>query len=286
MAHANDLDLDKAMHTARLAVEAAGRAALRFFPGLGPDGKPAAQTALGLEWKSDGSPVTLADTAAEAAILEVIRAAFPSHAILTEESGEHAALIDQASKSAGAHAFPRSLWIVDPLDGTARFARGLRTWGPIVALQHEGEIVAGASALPAMSEVYWAARDRGFWRNGERRRASDTREWSRASLGMGVASRLLASHRAAGVRRLMETAAYVAAGGDIATGLWTLSGQLDAFIEFGVKVWDVATYKVMAQEAGASWCDFDGADSVEGGSTVLCAPGVREHVMRELGIAR
>src|SRR5512142_3459224 len=133
------LDLDLALVTARRAVEAASRASLRHF-----------RRGVRVELKPDRSPVTIADRESEAAVLDVIRAAFPDHAVLGEETGAHAG-------TAGTR------WIVDPLDGTRGFARGENFWGPLVGLEHEGEVVAGAMALPTAGEVYFAARGRGAW---------------------------------------------------------------------------------------------------------------------------
>ena len=94
------VDLEKAMNVARAAVEAASAASLRHF-----------RTGVRVEVKPDRTPVTAADRESEAAILRVIRDAFPDHAFLGEETGEHAGV-------AGAR------WIVDPLDGTKGFTRG------------------------------------------------------------------------------------------------------------------------------------------------------------------
>src|SRR5512135_2338952 len=133
------LDLDLALDTARRAVEAASAAALAHF-----------RRGVRVETKPDRTPVTAADRDAEAAVVRVIREAFPSHAILGEESGAHEG--DAATR-----------WIVDPIDGTRGFTRGGAFWGPLVALEHEGRIVAGAMGMPAMSETFWAAQGRGAW---------------------------------------------------------------------------------------------------------------------------
>src|SRR5512137_1020115 len=133
------LDLDLALATARRAVEAAAAASLAHF-----------RRGVRVEVKPDRTPVTAADRDAEAAVLAVVRAAFPGHAVLGEETGAH-----------GGDASLR--WIVDPIDGTRGFTRGGSFWGPLVALEQDGRVVAGAMALPALGEVYCAARGRGAW---------------------------------------------------------------------------------------------------------------------------
>src|SRR5512136_123439 len=132
-----DLDLAQAVATAREAVAAAGAAALRHF-----------RRGVAVEVKLDRTPVTVADREAEAAIEAVVRTAFPRHGFLGEETGA----------SPGSE---EARWIVDPIDGTRGFTRGGPFWGPLVALEHRGEIVAGAMAMPALGETYWAARGLG-----------------------------------------------------------------------------------------------------------------------------
>src|SRR5512138_2819956 len=111
----SSLDLDLALETARAAVEAAARVALPHF-----------RRGVTAELKADRSPVTVADRESEQAIFDVIRAAFPGHALMGEETGAHA----------GAGAGVRTRWIVDPLDGTRGFTRGEPFWGPLVGLEH------------------------------------------------------------------------------------------------------------------------------------------------------
>src|SRR5512133_4058080 len=105
-----ELDLALAMAVAHRAVDAGSAAALAHF-----------RTGVRVEVKPDRTPVTQADKDSEAAILAVVRAAFPDHGFLGEETGAHA--------GSG-----RSRWIVDPLDGTKGFTRGRSFWGPLVAL--------------------------------------------------------------------------------------------------------------------------------------------------------
>src|SRR5690349_23673278 len=102
------LDLDLAMTTARRAAEAAAAASMKHF-----------RRGVRVELKPDRSPVTVADRESEGAILEVIRSAFPGHAVLGEETGTHAGSVE-------------SRWIVDPLDGTRGFTRGEPVWGGLV----------------------------------------------------------------------------------------------------------------------------------------------------------
>src|SRR5438105_3216530 len=194
-------EIERAMDTARHAVLAASAACLRHW-----------RTQVLVDMKADRTPVTAADREAESAIIDVIRQAFPSHAILAEESGE---LPGEGGR-----------WIVDPLDGTRGFARGGSFWGPLVAFEQEGDIVAGAAALPALGETYFAGRGLGAWRDGTRLAVSTVAEWSQATLSLGELKALLAGSCAAGVKALNAAAASTRSYGDPAACL-RLAGRRD-----------------------------------------------------------
>src|SRR5256885_11706150 len=188
------VDVERAMDTARHAALAAAAASLRYW-----------RKDVKVDMKPDRTPVTAADRDAEAAILEVIRLAFPGHAILAEESG--------ARPGVGGR------WIVDPLDGTRGFARGGSFWGPLIGLEVDGEIVAGAAALPALGETYFAGRGLGAYRDGEPRAVSKVSEWSEATLSLGELKALHAGSRSAGVHALIAVGASTRSYRDLARGL-------------------------------------------------------------------
>ncbi len=250
------------LETARRAVEAASRASLVHFRG-----------ALDIEWKEDRSPVTVADKASETAILATIRERFPDHAILTEESG-----------ALGSHEACR--WIVDPLDGTRGFSRGGRFWGPMVAFEEDGEIVAGAIALPAGGETFWAARGHGAYMNGERLQVSDVAEWGEATLSVGELRRLLAPPWRDGVTRLATTAASTRCYGDLAGCAMVLTGRAEAWIEAGVKSWDLAPLKILVEEAGGRYTDLDGGSRVETGHALVTNGRLHAHALEALLASR
>jgi histidinol-phosphatase len=237
----SDADLSQAVETARAAAEAGGAAALVHW------GKE-----LSVELKRDRSPVTQADRAAEGAILRVIRNAFPHHSILSEESGAHDGTDEWR-------------WIVDPLDGTRGFLRGGPYWGPLVALEHRGEVVVGAMALPVAKQLYWSGKGFGAYRNGERLKLSSTEDWGAATLSIGVLSRLLASPWRDGVGELIRSAYDVRCYGDVGGVAMLLNGKADAWLEGGVKVWDLSAVKILVEEAGGAFTDLSGVPTAESG---------------------
>jgi histidinol-phosphatase len=257
------LELDRALATARRAVEAASAAALRHF-----------RRGVRVEVKPDRTPVTAADRDAEAAIVAVIRAAHPGHAILGEESGAH--LGDAANR-----------WIVDPIDGTRGFTRGGSFWGPLVALEHEGDVVVGAMAMPALGETLWAARGRGAWMEREgadpaRLEISRISDWAEASLSFGEFRGVFSPEREQAILELARTAAQARCYGDLAGAAMVLTGRAEAWIEDGVKIWDIAPLKVLAEEAGGRFTDLAGRSTVSSGNCLLSNGLVHEHVLRAL----
>jgi histidinol-phosphatase len=254
------LDLDLAMTTARRAAEAAAAASMKHF-----------RRGVRVELKPDRSPVTVADRESEAAVLEVIRAAFPDHAVLGEETGAHAG-------AAG------SRWIVDPLDGTRGFTRGEPFWGPLIGLEHEGDIVAGAMALPVHGEVYCAAKGRGAWLAtgaGEptRLQVSGITAWEDATLSLGEPRVLLAPPYADAMAKLATTCARTRCWGDLAGFAMVLAGRAEAWIEAGVQLWDLGPMKVLVEEAGGRFTDLAGKATPASGNAIASNGRVHDHVL-------
>jgi histidinol-phosphatase len=260
----SELDLGRAMATARTAVEAASAASLAHF-----------RRGVRVEVKPDRTPVTAADRESEAAILATVRAAFPDHGFLGEETGAHAG-------RAGTR------WIVDPLDGTKGFTRRRSFWGPLVALEHEGEIVAGAMALPALGEVYFAARGLGAWLSlggaePTRLRVSGIAAWEDATLSFGEPHVLFRAPMLERIAALATSAQCARCYGDVAGAALVLRGQAEAWVEAGVQIWDLGPFPVLVAEAGGRFTDLDGRPSHAAGACVVSNGLVHEHV---LGVLR
>src|SRR5437870_995177 len=126
------------------AARQAGQLALGYF-----------DTDLTVEWKQDHSPVTVADREAEALLRTTLLGAFPRDGFLGEESGD----------TPGTSGFR---WIIDPIDGTRSFVRGIPIWGTLVGLEYRGEQIAGVVEVPALGLTYRALRGDGAYRNHRR----------------------------------------------------------------------------------------------------------------------
>jgi histidinol-phosphatase len=248
------IDVERAVAVARDAVAAAGAAALTHL-----------RRGVVVETKPDLSPVTAADRAAEDEIIAVIRAAFPDHAILGEEGG---------ARGAGP-----VRWIVDPIDGTRGFARGGMMWGPMVALEVDGALVAGALALPALGRTYWAGRGGGTWRDGTRLAVSAIAEIADATLSIGELRRM-ATHR--GIQGLIARAASTRCYGDLAGCAMVLDGRAEVWIEGGVQAWDIAAPAILIAEAGGRFTDWSGAVSFESGYAIASNGLVHDEILRAM----
>jgi histidinol-phosphatase len=203
---------------------------------------------VAIDRKRDGSPVTEADLAAERAIRQVIQEAFPGDAILGEEFGE------TAGTKAG-QGTPRRRWVVDPIDGTIAFSRGIPLFTTLVALLVDDEPVLGVIDLPAVDDRIGGVRGGGVWRGEERLHAS-TAGTSPADVFQDalVCHGDLFCFERAGLRSLydaMSRAIPKLRGYTDAFGhLLVLSGAADAMVDCDLNPWDAAATRVLAAEAG------------------------------------
>jgi histidinol-phosphatase len=259
-----ELDLAKAMDVARRAAEAASAASLAHF-----------RRGVRVEKKPDRTPVTQADRDSEAAILAVVREAFPDHGFLGEETGAHAGSAE-------------TRWIVDPLDGTKGFTRGRGFWGALVALEHRGRVVAGAMALPALGETYWAARGLGAWLRAaggtepSRLRVSPIGDWAEATLSFGEPHVLFRPPLLERLADLALSAQTARCYGDLAGCALVLQGKAEAWIEAGVQIWDLAPLQILVEEAGGRFTDLEGTPTHASGSCVASNGLVHAHVLKAI----
>jgi histidinol phosphatase-like enzyme (inositol monophosphatase family) len=242
----------------RVAVEAAragGEAALRFFAEPGP-----------IAWKADDSPVGEADRAADSVIRQHLRAAFPHDAILTEESGAHEGTSGRR-------------WIVDPVDGTRDFIRGLPYWATLIALEADGGIVVGVLHLPALGKLYAAAHGAGAWRDGVRLSIRDDAILSRCALVVGELDCLLDALDPEALARLVRATGSARGHGAPYGAALLLEGQADAWTEGNVSPWDIAPFVVLLGEAGARFTDLNGNPQWPCRSGLAAAPRLHQALL-------
>jgi len=221
------------------------------------------------EQKADNSPVTLADRAAERLILAALEEAFPQDGLLGEEGGGKPTLSGRR-------------WIVDPIDGTRDFVRGSRCWAVMLALEADGDIVLGVCHLPALGETYWARRGGGAFENGEPIRVSTTCDVARAVLCFNDFANLTRCPFAPWLPDWMARFWAVRNPGGSPGALLVASGRADAWIEPNAQPWDLAPLKIITEEAGGVFSNFNGGRSILGGDCFTCTPHLKAELRRLL----
>ena len=225
------------------------------------------------EDKADDSPVTVADRECEQLIVSELRAAFPGDGFLGEEGADHRGTSGRR-------------WIVDPIDGTRDFVRGLPTWSNLIGLEVDGEVVLGTCNMVAQGELYWAVRGEGTFLNGKRVGVSSIDRRDRAIACLTAFDNMAASPFAD--RILDHLAGYwaVRSMGGCQDAVLVASGRAEVWFEISAKAWDLAPLKVIAEEAGARFFNFDGGHSIHGGNAVICVPFLEEELRAFVGARR
>src|SRR6185295_2359686 len=231
------------------------------------------RTKLEIRSKHTNDFVTQVDRSAESAIIDVIRQAYPDHAILGEESG---AL--EGRNPGGSTSKAEYRWIIDPLDGTTNFIHGFPQYGVSIALQHRGAIEHGVVYDPAKNELFTASRGRGAFLDDRRIRVTKCANLKDALVGTGFPfkeqSRLERYMRQ--LKLIMQSSAGVRRAGAAALDLaYVAAGRLDAFWELGLAPWDMAAGALMIQEAGGLVGNLAGdAGWLESGDITAATPKV------------
>lgn len=252
-------DLNEALRVARAAAGKAASIAMDYFGGE-----------LDVETKDDDSPVTEADRAAEKAIRETIAETYSGHAFYGEEFGR------QGRSSC--------LWLIDPIDGTKSFIRGLPFWSVQIALAVDGELVVGVSHAPALEEEAWAVAGHGAWLNHRPLSVSECREPAGADISGGNLATLAAGAGWSRLGKLIRTARRFRAYGDYYHYHRLAAGQLDAVIESDVNILDIAALTVIVREAGGRLTDLSGqAPGLDTTSVLAAPPELHGHLLEWFG---
>ena len=220
---------------------------------------------LRTDYKSDHSPVTSADRACERLIAAALEEAFPEDGLLGEEG---------ASKESR----NGRRWIIDPIDGTRDFIRGLPLWCVMIALEEDGEVKAGVVHLPMLGHTCWASRGDGAFRNGVRIRASSVASIAEAVLCPNGLNRASGTPYGKALLEWAASAWSVRCLGGTPDAMMVAAGEADVWIEPQVAPWDLAAPQVILEEAGAAFFDFQGERTIHSGSAVGCAPGLASDV--------
>lgn len=225
-----------------------------------------------IRFKGEINLVTDVDRRSEAYLMERIRRAFPDHGILSEESRE----IPSSSSCR---------WIVDPLDGTTNYAHDYPCFCVSVALERDGELLAGAVFDPMLEESYTAGAGSGAFRNGKRISVSETRDLRRSLLATGFAYdvRSSADNNFDFFRQFVLSGQAIRRDGSAALDLCYLAcGRFDGFWELQLKPWDTAAGLLLLREAGGTATLLDGSPYDIHQPEILASNGKIHGQMREV----
>lgn len=214
--------------------------------------------------KPDLTPVSDADLAVEDAVRQQLGSARPHDAVLGEEHG-------------AAGGGPRQ-WVLDPIDGTKNFVRGVPVWATLIALRVQGAVEVGVVSAPALGRRWWAARGLGAHagpspRDSRRLQVSAVRTLADASLSFSSLTGWEEQERLGGLLALTRRCWRTRAFGDFWSHVLVAEGAVDVSCEPEVSLWDLAALQVVVEEAGGRFTDLAGVPRPDGGS-VVCTNGL------------
>lgn len=233
--------LDFAVETAYLA----GRQTLAHF-----------QTGVRPEFKTDHTPVTIADRQAEELIRARIEKQYPHHAIVGEEYGAK-------ESEAASHR-----WFIDPIDGTKSFMRGVPLYAVLIALEIEGTVEVGAAYFPALDEMIAAASGEGCWWNGRRAHVSDVTTLEQAVVTFTDVSDFAKHGRSKAWERIKRATYYRAGWGDAYGHLLVATGRVELMLDPIMSTWDCGPFPPILKEAGGYFGDWQGNSTIYAGEAM------------------
>ena len=254
------MPFEKELEVARRIAEQAGRLALENHA-----------RGFESETKSDDSPVTSADRANEKLISQLLEEAFPDDGVLGEEG---AAREGRSGRR----------WIIDPIDGTRNFVRGIPTWGVLLALEAEGNVVVGVCNQPGLGELYSAAAGLGAYCNGTRIHCSPVKTPDQAMLCLTGFEHVVKRNWGGRLLPWIGQFSSVRSMGGCMDAMCVASGRAEVWISLRAKAWDLAPLKVIGEEAGARFFNLDGKSSIYGGDCVVTIPALENTIRSFLGI--
>lgn len=249
--------MDKRIEVAIAAAQAAGEIARKYF-----------NTALDVELKGDLSPVTRADRECEQRIVEVLQAAYPEHGIYGEEFGE------RAGKG--------SRWIIDPIDGTKNFIRGIPYFATLIGLEEDGEITAGVVYAPIVDDLLYAARGQGAFDRHGRLHVSNIHKLNEGTVLFGGLDAFKKEGHWGTVEKLVEGSSRQRGFGDYFGHTFVARGQAEIMLELDLKPYDLAPLKIIIEEAGGRFTDFTGKPTIYGGNAITSNGLIHDEVVAML----
>jgi histidinol-phosphatase len=205
---------------------------------------------IAVEWKADQSPVTMADRGAEELLRKTLLAKFPNDGFLGEEFGN----------TPGTSGYR---WIIDPIDGTRSFVRGIPFWATLVGLEYNGDLIGGIAYLPALKQTYHALRGNGAFRDDRRIRVSDVNSLEKAHVYYSSISWFRKAGHDRQFLDLVNLTERQRGFGDFYGFVMIAQGSGEIMVEHGVHAWDIAALAPIVEEAGGKLTAWDGKFDLE-----------------------
>lgn len=244
--------LEFAVETAYLA----GRLTLGYF-----------QAGTAAEFKSDDTPVTVADKKAEELIRRRIEDRYPEHGIIGEEFGE----------SKAGHSSHR--WIIDPIDGTKSFMRGVPLYAVLIALEIEGQVEVGVAYFPALNEMVAAATGEGCWFNGRRAQVSGVTQLDRAMVSFTDARGFARHGRKEAWERIQQATYFQTGWGDAYGHCLVATGRVELMLDPIMNIWDCGPFPPILKEAGGYFGDWQGNPTIYGNEAISTTDALLPQVL-------
>jgi histidinol-phosphatase len=216
--------------------------------------------------KDDGSPVSEADQAIESMARSVVAERFPELGVLGEEEGDSRPVRGTARL------------IVDPIDGTRNFVRGIPIFASLLAIEADGAVIAGVVSAPALHARWSAARGAGAFRDGKRIHVSSVDDLSRAHLFHADLSGRAETAPPERLRALFHRVERTRGFGDFYQHMLVAEGAGEMAIDPKMKPWDIAAVKIVVEEADGRSTSFTGEDTIDGG-TLISSNGLLHAVL-------
>jgi histidinol-phosphatase len=229
---------------------------------------------LRIDRKGDGTAVTQADRAVEEMARAKVAASGLALDVLGEEmGGVHANSADTSG---------RARMIIDPIDGTEEFSRGIPTFGTLMGIESKGEIVAGFASAPALGTRWWAYRGEGAYRDGRRLRVSEVPSLSKAMVfttGTGPSKN---AEDQARIRRLLDAARNTRSFGGFWQHMLVAEGAIEAALDWTSKPWDLAPLGIVVEEAGGRSTNLRGERSIYSSQLLSTNGKIHDEVLKLL----
>ncbi len=226
------------LDTAIEAAKAGGKVAYSYFKNIPK-----------ISYKADNTPVTKADLETEKAIRQVITRGFPRHGIIGEE-------IENTKPTA------KYQWVIDPIDGTKSFVRGIKEWGVLLALLENNKPIIGVYNSPATDEIFYCQKGKGTFLNGKRTFVSKVKNLEKSFIVYSSINHFTQHNKVNNIVKIASIAQGKRGASDCAGINLLLKGQVDVNISGRGSIWDYAAPAILTEEAGGKFSDASGIFSL------------------------